>query len=183
MDALQKERREHPADGPEVRSLAERCLQVAPVIEPNGGGNNNFVRIVQTAGHLLMFTEQQMLRIVTIGPRAHLPPAIRMPLGDSRGSWEGGALVVDTTNFTGRFDFSFRPVDENLHLRERLRLVDADTLLLESTVDDPTAFTRPWTMMLSMARANTRMFEYACHEGNYALRHILSGARAEEARR
>lgn len=184
LGAVQKAQREHPADGPEDRNMSERCLSPTPLIEPAGGGNNNFVQILQTSDHLVLFTElMSVRRIIPISGREHLPGSIRLSSGDSRARWEGDTLRVDTTNYIGRFDFAFAAIDENLHLLERFQLVDPSTLLLQETIDDSTAFTKPWTVVLPMTRTATRLFEYACHEGNYALKDILSGARAEEADR
>lgn len=184
LGAVQQAQREHPADGPEDRSMSERCLSPTPLIEPAGGGNNNFVQIVQTSDHLVLFTElMSVRRIIPISGREHLPGSIRLSTGDSRARWEVDTLLVDTTNYIGRFDFAFAAIDENLHLLERFQLVDPNTLLLQETIDDSTAFTKPWTVVLPMTRTATRLFEYACHEGNYALKDILSGARAEEAER
>jgi hypothetical protein len=184
LGAVQKAQREHPADGPEDRSMSERCLSPTPLIEPAGGGNNNFVQIVQTSDQLVLFTElMSVRRIIPISGREHLPGSIRLSSGDSRARWEGDKLLVDTTNYIGRFDFAFTAIDDNLHLLERFQLVDPNTLLLEETIDDSTAFTKPWTVVLPMTRTDMHLFEYACHEGNYALKDILSGARAEEAER
>ena len=180
--AVQKARRDHPADGPEDRTMPERCLSPTPLIEPAGGGTNNLLEIVQTPNHLALHTElMSVLRIVPIGRRDHLPLSIRLSNGDSVARWEGDTLLVDTTNYVGRFDFMFSAVDENLHLVERFQLLYPKTLFIEQTIDDPTAFSKPWTVALTLARVDARTFEYACHEGNYGLRNILSGARAEEA--
>ena len=110
--------------------------------------------------------------------RPHLPSTIRRWLGDSIGRWDGGALVVDTTNFNdaggfygdagGNFGW-----DRNLHLTERFSLLDADTILYQFAIDDPTAFTQPWKGELTMTRSTGRIFEYACHEGNYSLPSML----------
>jgi len=180
--AVQEARRDHPADGAEDRTMPERCLSASPLIEPAGGGTNNLLDIVQTPNHLALHTElMSVLRIVSIGRRDHLPLSIGLSKGDSVARWEGDTLLVDTTNYVGRFDFMFSAVDENLHLVERFQLLDQKTLLIEQTIDDPTAFSKPWTVALTLARVDARTFEYACHEGNYGLRNILSGARAEEA--
>ncbi len=110
--------------------------------------------------------------------RPHLPPGIRQWMGDSRGHWEGKTLIVDTTNFTDKTPF--RGSDRNLHLVERFTRTDAETILYEFTVDDPTAFTKAWKGEAPMTRAVGPIYEYACHEGNYGMTNILSGARAEE---
>jgi len=96
--------------------------------------------------------------------------------------WDGDTLEVDTVGYTGRFGFTFAAADENLHVIERLRRLDADTLLYESRIDDPTAYVRPWTVVQTLRRTTDRMFEFACHEGNYGLLNILRGARDEERR-
>jgi hypothetical protein len=182
VNAREQEEREHAADGPENRTLAERCISLTPLgFEPVGGGASNFVEIIQTPQHLALRAEMMSaLRIVSITASEHLPRSVRLAFGDSRGRWEGDTLVVDTTNYTGRFQFTFLAADTNLHVVERFSLVDANTLLQETTVEDATAFTKPWTSVLPITRVDARLFEYACHEGNYALMDILSGARAEE---
>jgi hypothetical protein len=120
-------------------------------------------------------------RIVPLHGGPHLPKQIRRWQGDPRGRWEGDTLIVDTTNFSDRTNF--RGADENLHLVERFRRVDANTLLYEFTVDDPTAFTKPWSGAIPMTRSNEPIYEYACHEANYAMGGILRGARAQEKER
>ncbi len=171
--------REHPADGPENRSLAERCLSfnAGPPMVP--GPYNNFVQIFQMPGYVIIANEMiHDARIIPLDGRAHLSSPVRSWLGDSRGQWEGDTLVVDTTNFNGKT--SFRGADQNLHLVERFKRVDANTLLYEFTVDNPTAFTRPWSAAVPMTKSDDRIFEYACHEGNHALVNILRGARYQE---
>ena len=173
------ENREHPADGPENRSLQERCLafNAGPPIQP--GPYNNFVKVLQYPDDVVIFTEMiHDARVVPLDGRPHAPAAMRLWLGDSRGRWDGDTLVIDTTNFTPKT--SFRNTDENLHLVERLSRVDERTLLYEFTVEDPTAYTRPWTARLPMTKSSERLYEYACHEGNYALQDILRGARYQE---
>ena len=117
-------------------------------------------------------------RIVPLDGRPHIDHAIRQWAGDSRGHWEGETLVVETTNFTEKT--RFRGSTANLHLVERFTRVDADTILYEFTVDDPTTWTRRWSAALTMAKTQAPMYEYACHEGNHAMVGILAGARAEE---
>ena len=122
-------------------------------------------------------------RIVPLDGRAHLAPGLRQWLGDSRGHWDGDTLVIETTNFNdkilGRGGTVFGG-SEHLSVVERLTRVDADTIDYEITVTDPTVWTEPWTVSVPMAPLDQAVFEYACHEGNYALPNILSGARAEE---
>ena len=100
--------------------------------------------------------------------------------GDSRGRWDGDTLVVETADFTSELALGPR-FDENLRLVERFTRVGADTLLYEFTVDDPTVWTRPWTAAIYWKKSSGQIYEYACHEGNYSLRGMLSAARAEEA--
>ncbi len=108
-------------------------------------------------------------------------PSIREWMGDSRGHWEGNTLVVDTTNFTS--EYSFRGSDANMHLTERFTRVSPDVIQYEFTVDDPTAFTKPWTARIPLNKTAGPVYEYACHEGNYALTDILAGARAAEKKK
>jgi hypothetical protein len=177
--------REHSTDGPENRSLQERCLNwptAGPPMLPSF--YNNEYQIVQTPSTVAIVIEMiHDVRVIPIahGPldgRPHLPDNVRQWMGDSRGHWDGNTLVVDTTNFTGKS--RFRGSDENLHLTERFTRVNTDTVRYEFTVDDPTAFTKPWTAQIPMTKTKGPVFEYACHEGNYAMVDILAGARAAE---
>jgi hypothetical protein len=147
--------------------------------------NSNY-QIVQTDAAIVIHAEMiHEARIVHMDGRRHLPARIRSFTGDSIGHWDGDTLVVDTTNFNdgggfygdagGNFGW-----DRNLHVIERLRLLDADTLLYQFEIDNPTAFTRPWKGELTMARAAGNIYEFACHEGNYALSNMLRGFRAAE---
>lgn len=190
LDAASAYARLHPADGPEDRPLAERCLlwpTAGPPMLP--GVYNNIYEIVQAPGYVTILTEMiHDARIIPTGGRPHLPPTIRQWMGDPRGHWEGDTLVVETTNFTdqtsdlgaGMRRSTFRGSDERMRLIERFTRVDADTILYEFTVDDPTAFTRPWTAQIPMTRTPGPLLEYACHEGNYAMTGVLAAARAEE---
>ena len=178
--ARQEWLRAHATDGPESRTLGERCLAwttAGPPMLP--GPYNNIFQIVQTSGSVVILNEMiHDARIIPLDGRPHSPDGIRQWMGDSRGHWEGATLVVDTTNFSG--SYSFRGSDANLHLTERFTRVSPEVLMYEFTVDDPTAFTRPWTAQLSVTKTKGPIFEYACHEGNYALTDILAGARASE---
>ena len=180
-DALAEMRRLHQTDGPEDRSLQERCIKwgtAGPPMLP-GPYNNNY-QITQTADYVIIEVEMiHDARIIPLDGRPHLPSNIRLWLGDSRGHWEGNTLVVDTTNF--RPDATYRnAVPESLHLTERFTRVSADTIQYEFTVDDPATYTKPWTASISMTKAPGPVYEYACHEGNYAMADILAGARKEE---
>jgi hypothetical protein len=180
--ARNADQREHPADGPENRSLQERCLAFNAGPPIGLGPYNNYLQIFQSRDAVILSTEMiHDARIVPLDGRPHLPPAMRQWLGDSRGRWDGNTLVVDTTNFTDKTNF--RGTGDRLHLVERFTRVDAETLRYEFTVDDPATFTRPWTAVLPMTKSEDRIFEYACHEGNYALPDILRGARYQEQQR
>lgn len=170
----------HPADGPEDRSLAERCINwpvAGPPMIP-GGYNNNY-QIVQGPGYVTIVVEMiHDVRTIPTDGRPHLPPNVRQWMGDPRGHWEGNTLVVDTTNFTDKTNF--RGSGENLHLVERFTRTGPDQLMYEFTVNDPASFTRPWTVQIPMAKTDGPLFEYACHEGNYGMEGMLRGARQQE---
>jgi hypothetical protein len=173
------ERRAHPADGPEDRSLGERCLlfNAGPPMLP--GPYNNFMQVIQTRDYVVIYNEMiHDARVIPLDGRPHAPSQLRLWLGDSRGHWDGNTLVVDTTNFTDKTNV--RGSSPNLHLIERLTRTDANTLLYEFTVDDPSSFVKPWSAALPMRKTAEQVFEYACHEGNHALQGILRGARFEE---
>jgi len=174
-------RRLSPADDPESRSLPERCLTPAPIVEP--GGEANLLEIVQTADHLVLHTElMNVVRIIPIARIVTHPMGWRTRGGHSVGRWESETFIVDTVGFTGEFGFTFAAADEHLHVVERLRRIDRDTLLYEATIDDPTVYVRPWTLTQTFRRTTDAMFEFACHEGNHALLNILRGARDEDRR-
>ena len=169
-------------DGPEDRPLGERCLMgfgstsgppMLPVLY-----NNNY-QIVQGPGTIMILVEMvHDVRFIHMDGRPHLPSNIRQWLGDSIGHWEGDTLVVDTTNFTDKT--RFRGSSENLHIVERFTRVDANTILYKVTIDDPATFTKSWTLEYPFLATPGPIYEYACHEGNYAMVDILGGARAEE---
>ena len=172
-------RRQHPADGPEDRSLGERCLLFNAGPPMLSGPYNNYVQILQTPDYVVILNEMiHDSRIVPLDGRPHLPSAVRRLLGDSRGHWNGNTLVVETTNFSDKTNV--RGSGEQLRLTERFTRADAKTLLYEFTVDDPASFVKPWTAVLPMAKTDDQIYEYACHEGNYAMTGILRGARATE---
>ncbi len=180
MQQARAQTRAHPADGPEDRSLQERCLLPNSTGPPTlSGPYNNNIEIVQAPGFVMLTIEMiHDVRVVPMDGRPHLAAGVRQWMGDPRGHWEGDTLVVDSTNFTDKTHF--RGSDENLHLVERFTRVDADTILYQFTIDDPTAFTRPWTGELPMHRSAGPMYEFACHEGNRALPNMLRIAREAE---
>src|SRR5580704_6989688 len=181
IDNARAEQRLHPADRPSDRSLAERCIiwgTAGPPMMP--GPYNNDYQIVQTPGYLTILVEMiHDARIIPLDGSQHLPADVRFWMGDPRGHWEGDTLVVDTTNFSDKT--RFRGSTGKLHLVERFTRVDANTILYRFTVDDPTTFTKPWTAEYPLTASKGPIYEYACHEGNYALMDILSGARREES--
>jgi hypothetical protein len=169
-------------DSVEDRPLAERCIlgfgstsgpPMLPVLY-----NNNY-QIVQTPDTVMILVEMvHDVRIIRMNG-AHAPANVHQWLGDSIGHWEGDTLVVDTTNFTEKT--RFRGSSENLHVIERFKRVDANTILYRATIDDPNTFTKQWTLEYPFVASAGPVFEYACHEGNYAMPDILGGARKSDA--
>jgi hypothetical protein len=147
--------------------------------------NNNY-RIVQTRDSVAIYVELlHDTRIIPLDGRPLLPAGVHQWLGDSVGHWEGETLVVDTTSFKDLISIpprgmTFHGSDENLHVIERFSRLDSQTLLYQFSVDDPTAFTQPWKGELTLSRDPGPLYEYACHEGNYAMLDMLRGARAQE---
>ena len=126
-----------------------------------------------------------IVRVVPLDGRPHLPSSVRSWTVDGRGHWEGDTLVVESTNFRvdkrSRFGVVFDGMtDENLRVVERFTRKSADMILYQATVEDPTVYTKPWTVEIAMNKAEGPIYEYACHEGNYGMSGILSGIRAEE---
>jgi len=166
-------------EGPEELALVVRCIVWPTAVPLLPTAYNNNYQILQTPGYVTILTEMiHDVRIIPLDGRPHIPENIRLWLGDSRGHWEGTTLVVDTTNFNDKTHL--RNSDRNLHLTERFTRTDENTILYQFTVDDPTAFTRPWTGEVPLTTAPGPIYEYACHEGNYAMTDILKGARALE---
>lgn len=168
-------------DRVEDLSLALRCLRSAagPPYFP-AQPDANLIRITQSRDHVAITQEKYYeTRVIRLGDGPHLSERIQSWMGDSVGHWDGDSLVVETTNFTEKLSLGNR-FDENLRLVERFTRTTAGVLIYQVTVDDPTAFTRPWTFVLPMRRTGEELFEFACHEGNYSLANILRGARAEE---
>jgi hypothetical protein len=169
-------------DNMEQRPLGERCIlgfgsTSGPPSLPNGFYNNT-KQIVQTPEYLMILNEMvHDARIVRIGGQ-HLPSNIRKWMGDSIGWWEGDTLVVETTNFTNKT--RYRGASQNLKVTERFSRLDDRHLLYRFTVEDPTVFSRPWSGEVPWRPANGLLYEYACHEGNYALGNIMRGARLLE---
>jgi hypothetical protein len=176
-----------PPTGPEDLAIDERCLvgfNSGPPMMP--GAYNNYVQIVQHPDYVVLLNEMvHDARIVPLDGRAH--GSVRQWMGTSRGRWEGDTLVVETKNFrtegtahNANVGDRLEAIDGNLHLIERFTAVDSNTLKYEFTITDSTAFVRPWTVSYPMTRSHEQMYEYACHEGNYSMAGMLSGARAQE---
>ena len=179
-DRRAESRRRSPADGPEDRSLVERCIvwpTAGPPMVPSAYNNN--YQILQAPGYVAILIEMiHDVRIIPLDGRPHAQQAIRQWMGDSRGRWDGNTLIVTTTNFTDKT--LFRGSSANLKIVERFTRVDPDTLDYQFTIDDPESFTRSWTAAVPMTKTDGPIFEYACHEGNYGMTNLLKGARAED---
>jgi hypothetical protein len=164
-----------PADSWEDRSLWERCITRNLPALP--GAYNNNIQIIQSAGHVVILNEMiHEARVIPLDGQPHIK--VGQWHGNSRGHFEGDTLVVDTVGFTDATNF--RGSGKGLHLVERYRRVDADTLFYEFTADDPSTWTRSWTAQVPMTKNQGAMYEYACHECNYGLPGLLAGARALE---
>ena len=151
---------------------------------PNGGHN----RIVQSPGYVtILHEEYRDRRIIPVDGRPH--KNIRQWFGDAVGHWEGDTLVVDTTNFLDKTNYEWASIwtrpSETLHLVERFTRINADTLEYKITVEDPMTFSKPWTATIPISRLadDTQIYEYACHEGNYAMPNLLSGAHMDAAKK
>ena len=172
-------------DNPENRPMAERCIlsfgsNLGPPMLPNYFYNNNYT-IVQTSDHVMIMTEMvHDVRVIRLGERKPLPPHIRPYGGDSWGRWVGDTLLVETTNIHPEQDLQGIAPTEALRVIERFSRADANTINYEFTVIDPTTYTQPWGGQVPYTRLDAQVYEYACHEGNYAMSNVLSGARAEE---
>jgi hypothetical protein len=175
---IAKRRAANGTDSVKQRPLAERCLlslgnSSGPPMLPVA--QNSDYQILQTPDAVMIMVEMiHDVRIIRIGG-AHPPADVRFWLGDSVGHWESDTLVADTTNF--REEVNFRGSSANLHVIEHFTRIDSNTLLYSATIDDPTTFVRSWTMEFPFVATSGPIYEYACHEGNYALIDILTGAR------
>ncbi len=176
-----------PAHGPEDLGLSERCMlgfNSGPPMLPSAYNNN--VQIFQTPNHVVILSEMiHEARVVPLDGRPSLPDGMRQWMGDARGHWDGDTLVVESDNYTDKTGSFYTIVGtygsgESLHLVERFTRVDTDTLRYEFTVDDPETFTAAFTAAIPMQRTDAPLFEYACHEGNYGMTNLLTGARVQE---
>jgi hypothetical protein len=179
------------ADRPDDLNLYYRCItrgllgSMIPVVYNNGN------QILQMPGYVAIRNEMiHETRVIPLDGRPHVSNAIRSYMGDPRGHWEGNTLVIETTNFTDKDAIGSNgagyPGDPGHHsadlrIIERLTRVDAETINYQATIDDPKTWTKPWTILIALKKdSHYDLLEYACHEGNYAMGDILSGARADE---
>jgi hypothetical protein len=174
-----------PYDNPENRPLGERCIMsfgssAGPPMIPNTFYNNNYT-IVQTAEYVMIATEMvHDVRIIRLGEPDPMPDHMRPWMGDSWGHWEGDALVVETSKINPLQTFRGMPPAKHRTVTERLTRVDEQTILYEFTVDDPETYSEPWGGEIPFKAFDDLLYEYSCHEGNYALDNILRGARYQE---
>ena len=178
-------------DHPEMRPLSDRCLlsfgaNAGPPMLPNYFYNNNYT-FVQTKDSVMILTEMvNDARIIRLNAKEHLPAHVKPWFGDSIGRWEGDTLVVETTNINPTqlaqtsILWPYRGASESLKVTERFTRTGPDTIVYRFTMEDPATFTAPITGELPFNRIDEQLFEYACHEGNYAMSNILSGERMKE---
>jgi hypothetical protein len=181
----------HTADSYEYMSTWDRCITRGVPGDMFPAGYNNAYQILQAPGYVVILAEMiHDARVIPLNASAHAPASIRQWNGDSRGHWEGNTLVVDTTNFNGKGWIASNaasgrikgiPESEAAHIVERFTPVDANTILYEATIEDPKAYSKPWKVAIPLSRdPEYTIYEYACHEGNYAMEDILNGGRALE---
>jgi hypothetical protein len=165
----------------------DRCITRSLPGAMMPGFYNHYYQILQTPDHVVIHVEMiHDVRIIPLGNRPHLGPSIRQWLGDSRGRWEGNTLVVETTNLSEKVigrSLTYFGLGPDSRLIERFTRVDADTIDYRFTVEAAASFDRQWTAAIPLQRSDLKIYEYACHEGNYAMPNSLSGARAEEAKK
>jgi len=180
----------HTADSYEYMSTWDRCITRGVPGDMFPAGYNNAYQIVQAPGYVVILAEMiHDARVIPLSG-AHLPAGIRQWDGDSRGHWEGNTLVVDSTNFNGKGWIASNaasgrikgiPESDAAHIVERFTRADADTILYEATIEDSKAYTKPWKVAMPLSRdPEYTVYEYACHEGNYAMEDILNAGRALE---
>ena len=171
-------------DHPELRPFAERCILFGspsgPPMIPVGAYNSNYI-IAQTADHVMIMSEMvHDARIIRLGEPNPMPKSVRPYFGNSWGRWEGDALVVETTNINPQQRLRGVAPSEDMKVTERFTRVDEETILYEFTVEDPTMYSQAWGGEIPIKKLHAQLYEYACHEGNYSLSGVLSGARYEE---
>jgi hypothetical protein len=186
----QRAKERDAAESAQTRNLAERCIAWGNEGPPMLGSTYNAnIQILQTPKNVAIRHEIiHGLRVIPVDGSAHLSADVRQLGGDSRGRWDGGTLIVDSTNFTDQTNFRPPPStgrqdvysSRDLHVVERFTLIDPETIAYRFTVDDPSIWTRPWSGEMLLQRIEGPIFEYACHEGNYGLANILAAARQKE---
>jgi hypothetical protein len=171
-----------PYDGPESLGISERCIVGFTGAAPTFPSlYNNYKRIVQSRDHVMILIEMvHDARIVRLNA-THRSASVRTHMGDSIGWWEGDTLVVDTTNFIAQSGLPYIGASENLHVIEKFTPQENGDLLYKFTVNDPTTWTAPWSGEYSWRASDEKVYEYACHEGNYSMLGILKGARLLES--
>jgi hypothetical protein len=178
-------------EAPEFMSVWDRCISRGAPGWIIPAGYNNAYQIIQTPDYVVIHAEMiHDARIIPLTNRAPLPAHVKLWEGDARGRWEGDTLVVETTNFTNRNWIATSaasgrikgiPQSEGLRIVERFTRISPSEIAYEARIEDPAVFTRPWTLAFPLTRDDSyRLYEYACHEGNYAVENILRGARYEE---
>jgi hypothetical protein len=183
----------HESDSFHFMSVWDRCITRGVPAGMFPAGYNNAYQIVQTPGYIVIHYEMiHEARIIPLDRRPHLAGSVEQWNGDPRGRWDGNTLVVETTNFNDKGWIATNaasgrirgvPHSDALRLVERFARTDTDTIRYEVTIEDSNIYTRPWTVAIPLSRDESyQMFEYACHEGNLAIEHVLSAARAEEKR-
>ena len=178
-EAMAAQRRGREYDGPEFRSLTERCIMWSSTLPPIlPGGYNSNLQIYQSPGYVLIQGEMGDPRIVPTDGREFPDDLLPQWNGTSVGRWEGDTLVVETTGF--RPETAWRGASDQLHVTERISRIDHDTLEYAFTVVDPETWAEPWGGVYPLTEMDTVLFEYACTEGNYGMANILSGERAKE---
>jgi hypothetical protein len=181
----------HQGDAYELMSVWDRCITRGVPSGMFPAGYNNAYEILQAPGYVVIHYEMiHEARVIPTDGRPHVPPDVRLWNGDPRGHWEGNTLVIDTTNYNNRGWIATQaaagrikgiPQTESLHVVERLKLSDANTIDYEATIDDPKTFTRPWTVSVPLHRnPSYQLYEYACHEGNHAVEGTLRGGRTKD---
>ena len=175
---LRDRRRDHPADTYTDRPLSERCVTYG--VPRLGAGYNSYYQVFQTPTHVVMYHEMNHdARIIPIDGTPLLDDDVRLWHGDARGYWDGDTLVIETANYSAHATFRGLSA-ENMRVTERLTRTGPQTLEYEVTINDPTTYSRPWTVSIPLLGTTDAVYEYACHEGNIGMEGILAGHRAEE---
>jgi hypothetical protein len=177
---------QHPFNSFEDLGPYDRCISRGLLASMLPTGYNMGTQIFQFPGYVVINNEMiHETRVIPLDGRPHIDSKITSWMGDSRGRWEGDTLVIESQNFNAKVGLTLNgnstPTSQKLRIVERLTRIDPNTIQYQATVDDPETWTRPWTVSLPLKQQpDYGMFEYACHEGNYGMRNILSGARTEE---